>query len=89
VVGYLIAVIAFLIPFGVIVTRIGRPVSTLAVGALLAVGWFVTLALGEGNKVAGKDIAPLWFLAGLVLFLYAIWCGGVLLGVRLRRVRPG
>jgi type VI protein secretion system component VasK len=88
VVGYVIAVIAFLIPFGVIVTRIGRPVSTLAVGALLAVGWLVALTLGEGNKVGGKDIAPLWFLVGLVLFLYAIWCGGVLLAVRLRRLRP-
>jgi len=85
--GYLIAVVAFLVPFSLIITRIGRPTSTLAVGGLLAVGWLVVLATGEANKVAGKEIAPLWFLAGLVLFLYAIWCGGVLLGVRVRRLR--
>jgi hypothetical protein len=30
---------------------------------------------------------PLWLGAGLVLLLYAIWCGGLWLGVRLRRIR--
>jgi hypothetical protein len=85
--GYLIAVIAFLVPFVLSATRIGRPVTTLVVGGTLAAGWLIALVTGETNKVAGRHIAPLWFLAGLVLFLYAIWCGGVLLGVRIRRLR--
>jgi len=85
--GYLIAVIAFLVPFGLCVTRIGRPATTLIVGGTLAAGWLVALATGGTNKVGDRHIAPLWFLAGLVLFLYAIWCGGVLLGMRIRRLR--
>ncbi len=35
----------------------------------------------------GNAFIPLWLLAGLVALLYAIWCGGLWLGVRLRRIR--
>jgi hypothetical protein len=34
-------------------------------------------------------VLPFWFGAGLVALLYVIWCGGFLLGARLRRMRRG
>jgi hypothetical protein len=50
---------------------------------VLAFGWFVALAA----EPAGTNQVPLWYLGGMVILLYAIWCGGLWLGVRLRRMR--
>jgi len=35
----------------------------------------------------GHKLVPLWFLVGLVALLYGIWCGGLWVGLRLRRAR--
>ena len=81
--GYLIAVVAFLVPLVFGVTGLGRPRIVLGVGAVIAFGWLVSLA-----ATRTEDVIPLWLLAGLVLLLYAIWCGGLWIGRRLRRMRP-
>ena len=81
--GFLIASIAGLLPFVVGRFRLGRPWVVLAVGGVLAFGWLVTLAA----KPAGTNDVPLWYVGGMVILLYAIWCGGLWLGVRLRRMR--
>ena len=85
--GYLIAVVAFLVPFALSLTRLGRPTRLLVTGGALALVGIVAAAAGRTNHVEGKEIVPLWFLAGLAAFLYAIWCVGVLLGMRIRRMR--
>ena len=85
--GYLIALTAFLIPFGLSLARWGRPVKLIVVGGLLAAGSVVAVAAGRTDEVAGNEVVPLWFLIGLIALLYAIWCGGALLGIRLRRMR--
>ena len=85
--GYLIALTAFLVPFGLSVTRLGRPVTILGAGGILAAAWIAAAAAGRTNHVEGNEVAPVWFVAGLAGFLYAIWCAGVLLGIRLRRLR--
>jgi branched-subunit amino acid ABC-type transport system permease component len=86
--GYLIAVIAFGLAlfFGTI--RAVRPRVVLAVGGILAFGWAVALAAGRAQDAQGHQVVlPLWFVAGLVAMLYAIWCGGLWLGLRIRRAR--
>jgi hypothetical protein len=50
---------------------------------MLAVGWVFALAA----KRSDANEVPLWFVGGLVILLYAIWCGGLWLGVRIRRIR--
>jgi hypothetical protein len=50
---------------------------------VLAFGWLVALAV----KPAGTHEVPLWYLGGMVILLYVIWCGALWLGVRLRRMR--
>jgi hypothetical protein len=86
--GYVIAVVAFALPFVFGLTRIARPRLVLGVGAVLAFGWLVSLAAVRAQDVeAGNPSLPLWFLAGLVVLLYLIWCGGLWLGIRVRRVR--
>jgi cytochrome c oxidase assembly factor CtaG len=85
--GYLIAAIAFAVPFLFGLTGVARPMLVLAVGSFVAVGWVLALAAGRANDSTGRPLVPLWFLAGLVLLLYAIWCGGLWLGLRLRRRR--
>jgi hypothetical protein len=87
VVGYVIAVVAFALPFVFARTGLARPRLLLGVGAVLAIGWVVALAAGRAEDERGHQIIPLWFLAGLVALLYLIWCGGLWLGVRLRRAR--
>jgi len=85
--GYLIAIIAFLIPLAFGATGLGRPRLVLGVGAVLAVGWIISLVAGRAQDGRGHQLVPVWFLGGLVALLYVIWCGGLWLGVRLRRGR--
>ena len=85
--GYLIAVVAFLVPLAFGATGLGRPRFVLGVGAVLSGGWIVSLVAGRAQDSSGHGLVPVWFLGGLVVLLYVIWCGGLWLGVRLRRAR--
>jgi hypothetical protein len=85
--GYVIAIVAFLVPLAFGATGLGRPRVVLIVGGALAMGWIVALLAGRAQDGRGHELVPLWFLAGLVALLYVIWCGGLWLGVRLRRPR--
>jgi hypothetical protein len=86
--GYVIAVVTFALAFVFGTIRAVRPKLVLAVGAVLAVGWTATLAVAAaGNGTPGGEAVPLWFVVGLVALLYAIWCGGLWLGLRLRQTR--
>jgi hypothetical protein len=85
--GYLIAVVTFVLAFLFGTIRLVRPRVVLGVGAILAIGWTVALAAATGEDTAGNEAVPLWYVAGLVVLLYAIWCGGLWLGVRFRRMR--
>jgi hypothetical protein len=87
--GYLIAVIAFALPLGFGATGIGRPRIVVGLGAVLASIWALALVAGRAQDAQDNDLVPIWFLAGLVALLYAIWCGGLWLGLRLRRARAG
>jgi predicted branched-subunit amino acid permease len=82
--GFLIAVVACVLPFVLGTFALGRPRVVICVGGALAVGSVFALA---AQQPAGNDLVPLWFLVGLVLLLYAIWCGGLWLGLRLKRLR--
>jgi hypothetical protein len=81
--GYVIAVVTFALAFTFGTIRFVRPKLVLGVGAALAVGWTAALAAGT------SEVIPLWYVAGLVLLLYGIWCGGLWLGLRFRRMRAG
>jgi hypothetical protein len=85
--GFVIAVVAFALPFAVAATGVGRPRIVLSIGGVLAFGWIVALAQNRATDARGDAYIPLWFLAGLVALLYAIWCAGLWLGLRLRRMR--
>jgi hypothetical protein len=85
--GYLIAVVTFTFAFVFGTIRFVRPRVVLGVGAVLAIGWAATLAAGAAEDADGKTVLPLWFVAGLVVLLYGIWCGGLWLGLRMRRAR--
>lgn len=86
--GYLIGSIAFLVALALGATGLGRPRLVLAVGALAGCAWIAGGAIARADDLQkGNDIVPLWFLAALVGFLYLIWCGGLWLGLRLRRAR--
>jgi hypothetical protein len=82
--GFVIAVVAGLLPFVLGMFGLGRSRVVVGVGGVLAFGWLVTAAVQRNPRA---EEPPLWFFAGLVLLLYAIWCGGLWLGVRLRRMR--
>jgi hypothetical protein len=84
--GYLIALVAFALAlvFGTI--RAVRPQVVLAVGGILGVA-AVAIAAAGAQDVEGKEVVPLWFVCGLVGLLYGIWCGGLWLGLRIRRAR--
>jgi hypothetical protein len=82
--GFLIAVVAGVLPCVLGTFGLGRPRVVLGVGGTVAFGWLVALAV---QRPAEHDLIPLWFVAGLVLLLYAIWCGGLWLGMRFRRIR--
>jgi hypothetical protein len=81
--GFVIAVVAGLLPFALGMSGLGRPRVVVGVGGMLAVGCVFALA---AKRTDSNDV-PLWFVGGLVMLLYAIWCGGLWLGVRLRRIR--
>ena len=84
--GFVIPTVAFVLPLGLTLSRLVRPRRLLVLGGVLALGWLVALAAAR-SQGDGHELVPLWFLAGLVLLLYTIWCGGVLLGARVRRAR--
>jgi hypothetical protein len=85
--GYLIAVIAFAIPLAFGATGFGRPRMVIVLGAAMASIWAIALVAGRAQDGQGNQVVPLWFLAGLVALLYSLWCGGLWLGLRLRKVR--
>jgi hypothetical protein len=85
--GYLIAVGAFVLPYLLAATGLGRPRTVLVAGGVLALGSVASLAATRAEDGHGHGLVPVWFLAGLVALLYVIWCGGLALGVRLRRAR--
>jgi hypothetical protein len=83
--GFLIAVIACSLSFALGALGLGRPRVVLGVGGVLALGWVISLA--NKRPADANDVLPLWVVTGLVVLLYAIWCGGLWLGVRFRRMR--
>jgi hypothetical protein len=85
--GYLIAVIAFVLPLAFGATRVGRPRVVMGLGAVVACIWAFALVAGRAQDGQGNQVVPVWFLASLVALLYVIWCGGLWLGLRLRRAR--
>ena len=80
--GFLIACVAGMLPF-LFGRFLGRPLPVILVGSVLALGWLAALAA----KHSSDSEIPRWYLGGMVLLLYAIWCGGLWLGVRVRRMR--
>jgi hypothetical protein len=85
--GYLIAVIAFALPLGVGATGFGRTRIVIGLGGVLACGWALALVAGRAQDGHGNHVVPIWFLAGLIALLYVIWCGGLWLGLRVRKAR--
>jgi hypothetical protein len=85
--GYLIAVIAFALPLSFGATGIGRPRLVVGLGAGLACGSVVALVTSRAQDGQGHQLVPVWFLTGLVAVLYVLWCGGLWLGLRLRKTR--
>ena len=85
--GYLIALTAFALPLAVGATGLGRPRLVLGLGALVACGWAVTLVAGRAEDGQGNHVVPAWFLAALMAILYVLWCGGLWIGLRLRKAR--
>jgi hypothetical protein len=82
--GFVIAVVAGVLPFVIGTLGVGRPRAVLGIGGVIAFGWVIALA---AQRPPTPRPIPLWFVAGLVALLYAIWCGGLWLGVRYRRMR--
>jgi hypothetical protein len=82
--GFLIAVVAGVLPFVLGTFGLGRARAVVVVGGVVAFGWLLALA---AERPAEPRAVPVWFLTGLVLLLYAIWCGGLWLGMRFRRIR--
>jgi hypothetical protein len=85
--GYLIAVVTFGLAFAFGTIRAVRPRLVLAVGGMLALAWAAVLAIAASENADSREPVPLWFAFGLVALLYAIWCGGLWLGLRMRRAR--
>jgi hypothetical protein len=82
--GFVIAIAACLAPFALAALGLGR-LRLLVIGGVLALAWIAATAAAHPADTGTSP--PLWFGIGLVLLLYAIWCGGLWLGARLRRVR--
>jgi hypothetical protein len=79
--GFAIAVTACLLPFVLGALGLGRT-RVVVIGGVLGFVWIASMAISRA-----RTEPPLWFGIGLVLLLYAIWCGGLWLGARLRRIR--
>ena len=80
--GFVIAVAACLLPLLLGAFGLGRA-RVAIIGGVLGFAWIVSMA---STRAASAE-PPLWFGVGLVLLLYAIWCGGLWLGARIRRMR--
>jgi hypothetical protein len=87
--GFLIAAAAFALPLAFGVGGLGRPRLVLTAGVIPAFGAVVALTTSQVRGGPSHTLVPVWFLAGLAALLYAIWCGGLWLGLRLRRTRLG
>lgn len=85
--GYLIAAAAFALPLVFGASGLGPPRLVLTGGVLLALGSVAALSARQVEDGHGHKLVPLWFLVGLVALLYGIWCGGLWVGLRLRRTR--
>ena len=85
--GYLIAVVTFGLAFAFGTIRAVRTRLVLGVGGMLALAWASVLAIAASENVDSREPVPLWFAFGLVALLYAIWCGGLWLGLRVRHGR--
>jgi hypothetical protein len=81
--GFVIAVVACLLPFALGVFGLGRA-RIMIVGGVLAFAWIAALA---ARRTSETNEVPLWYVGGMVVLLYAIWCGGLWLGARFRRIR--
>jgi uncharacterized membrane protein len=79
--GFVIAVAACLLPLALGAFGLGRT-RVVVIGGVLGFAWIVSMAISRTHEEP-----PLWFGIGLVLLLYAIWCGGLWLGAQLRRIR--
>jgi hypothetical protein len=82
--GFVIAMAACLLPFGLGLLGLGRARIAIIGGVLALVCIVGSAAMRPTDS---SEYPPLWFTVGLILLLYAIWCGGLWLGVRLRRMR--
>jgi hypothetical protein len=82
--GFVIAIAACLLPFALGALGLGRA-RVVIIGGVLAFAWIVAMAVAHPPDTSVSP--PLWFGIGLVVLLYAIWCGGLWLGARLRRIR--
>ena len=80
--GFVIAIAACLMPFVLAALGLGR-LRLVVIGGVLAVAWIAATAAARPADTSTSP--PLWFGIGLVLLLYAIWCGGLWLGARLHR----
>jgi hypothetical protein len=81
--GFVIAVVACLLPFALGVFGLGRA-RIMIVGGVLAFAWIVALT---ARRTSAPNEVPLWYVGGMIALLYAIWCGGLWLGAHLRRIR--
>jgi hypothetical protein len=81
--GFVIAVLAALLPFGLGALGLGR-VRVMIVGGALGFAWLVALA---AKRSSDTNEVPFWYVGGMVILLYAIWCGGLWLGAHFRRMR--
>ena len=81
--GFVIAIVACLLPFALGVFGLGRA-RIMIVGGVLGFAWIVALA---ARRTSAPNEVPLWYVGGMIALLYAIWCGGLLLGAHLRRIR--
>jgi hypothetical protein len=80
-------VMAFALPLAFGATGLGRPRIVVGLGAVVACGWAVALVVGRAQDGQGNHLVPVWFLVVLVAILYVLWCGGLWLGLRLRKAR--
>jgi hypothetical protein len=78
-----IAVLAALLPFALGALGLGR-VRVMIVGGALGLAWLLALA---SKRPSDTNEVPFWYVGGMVILLYAIWCGGLWLGAHLRRMR--